>query len=203
MKQYDGRYELLFPSQYIGAADLQGRDITITIAKVGTDQLQMQGGGKQKKVIVELGGAQKKWVLNKTNAKRIAKLYGPVVKDWVGKSIILYEEQVEAFGEMVPAVRVRPTMPSLAPDKAQPPPEPASAADAFGFDDTPDPANVAFDRMATLRAIAARGNPDADADKIANLTVALLGMNGIEADELVNDDTYERATKAATEQWAT
>lgn len=53
-------------------------------------------------------------IMNSTNLKQIAKLFGsPYIEDWAGKSIQLYTTPVKAFGEVVEALRVRPMIPQL------------------------------------------------------------------------------------------
>jgi len=56
--------------------------------------------------------ALKPLVLNVTNSKQIERLYGsPYIEDWDGKKIQLYIARVNAFGEEVDAVRIRPQAP--------------------------------------------------------------------------------------------
>ena len=104
---------LLFPSRYLSADDLRGRDVTVTIAAIAPrDELKRTDGSKDYKPVVTLSGAKKQWVLNVTNANVIAKLYGTRdARQWIGKAITIYPTQVMSFGEMVPAIRVRPTLP--------------------------------------------------------------------------------------------
>ncbi len=71
------RVELLFPSEYLRAADLQGRDVPVTIAKVEVEDLTMRGGKKEAKPVMHLKHTQKRLVLNKTNALSIAKSVNP------------------------------------------------------------------------------------------------------------------------------
>ena len=49
----------------------------------------------------------KRLVANVTNARSIAKQYGPETDDWTGKQITLYRTQCMAFGEMVDCIRIR------------------------------------------------------------------------------------------------
>jgi hypothetical protein len=52
-------------------------------------------------------------VLNRTNAKRIAKLYGPDTDKWLGKPITLYPSECDFGDETVPCLRVRPEAPQI------------------------------------------------------------------------------------------
>lgn len=104
--------QLLFPSEYVGAADLKGQDKSVTIDRVEVADLRMAGGKSQRKPIVYFRGATKKLVLNKTNAASIAAMYGGKVEDWAGKQITLYPTRVRCGPQTVDAVRVRETTPT-------------------------------------------------------------------------------------------
>ena len=56
-------------------------------------------------------------IFNRLNQKVIAKMHNtPYIEEWVGKQIQIYAEMVDAFGERVEALRVRP----IAPNKVKP-----------------------------------------------------------------------------------
>jgi hypothetical protein len=106
---------LLFPSEYLSADDLRGQDRNVVIEAIAPrDELKRVDGAKDYKPVVTLRGAKKRWVLNVTNAKTIAKLYGRDARQWIGKPITIYATMVQSFGEMVPAIRVRPDAPQAA-----------------------------------------------------------------------------------------
>lgn len=110
-------YTLLFPRNYIAAPDLQGKDHTVVIAAVNREDLRCHGGKTEKKVVVQMQGKEKKWVLNRTNADTIAGLYGTEVNDWIGKAVTLYPT-TDRFGpKTVDCIRVRDGVP--APDVIQ------------------------------------------------------------------------------------
>lgn len=114
---------LLFPNLYISAVDLldaQKRTgkagVILTISRVVLDDLKTDRGTEKKPVIFfkefeersrNGGGENKRLVMNKTNMKLIAKLYGYETDEWVGKRIILYPTQCSAFGQTVDCVRVK------------------------------------------------------------------------------------------------
>jgi hypothetical protein len=102
----------MFDREFIGAWDLQGRDFTVTIAKVVAGNLTAPGGRKAKKPIVHIVGAEKAFILNKTNAKTIASLYGNDTAAWVGKQITIYATKAQFGSEMIEAIRVRPVPPA-------------------------------------------------------------------------------------------
>lgn len=91
-----------FPSNYLKAADLQGRQVTVTM-----DRAEYEKIGDDRKLILFFKGKEKGMVLNKTNANNIAALYGPDTDDWNGEEIVLFEAMVDFQGKTVPAIRVR------------------------------------------------------------------------------------------------
>ena len=56
--------------------------------------------------------SSKPMVLNKTNCKTIEKIYSPFTDDWIGKKITVFAQKVKAFGDIVDALRIRPTKPT-------------------------------------------------------------------------------------------
>lgn len=99
--------KLLFPSEYVGAADLKGRDATLTIAKIEVADLHIQGGKSKRKPVMYFEKTPKKLVLNSTNARTIAGLYGGECEAWVGKRITIYPTTTRCGGSTVDCVRVR------------------------------------------------------------------------------------------------
>ena len=99
--------DLLFPSKYLKAADLQGKHVTVTIERINPrESLQMTKGRKEKKPVVYLKGKEKAWVLNKTNAKAIAKAWGTEINNWVGKQVVIMPTTTEFGGDTVDCLRV-------------------------------------------------------------------------------------------------
>ena len=91
-----------FPSNYLKAADLQGRSIPVTISRVDVETV-----GDDRKPIVYFQGKEKGLVLNKTNATTIAMLYGQETDNWSGAAIKIFPTQVDFQGRQVAAIRVR------------------------------------------------------------------------------------------------
>lgn len=104
-------YRSMFDREYLGVWDLQGRDVTVTIAKVAGVTLVAQGNRKSKKPVVWFERTEKALALNKTNAKTIAAMYGNDTETWVGKRITLYPTTTTFGSETVEAIRVRPRIP--------------------------------------------------------------------------------------------
>lgn len=111
-----------FPSKYLKASDLQGRQVTVKM-----DRADYEVIGDDRKLILYFQGKDKGMVLNKTNANNISFIYGPNTDDWNGAEITLFEAMVDFQGKTVPAIRVRAPQrkPAAATQSHQRPLEPA------------------------------------------------------------------------------
>jgi len=88
----------------------------VEITEVKTESV-MNADGRNEECLVAHLKDQKPLIVNKTNAKVIAKVAGSnYIEDWKGKQIALYISNVKAFGELVEAIRVR-TVPPKAKSK--------------------------------------------------------------------------------------
>ena len=91
-----------FPSKYLKAADLQGKQVTATISYVTMETI-----GDEERPILYFNGKEKGLVLNKTNANTIANTFGDDTEDWRGAEIVLFETAVDFQGKSMPAIRCR------------------------------------------------------------------------------------------------
>ena len=120
-----------YPSKYLRAADLQGRTIILTIAKVVMETL-----GTDQKPVVYFNDARKGLVTNKTNAGAIATFAGEEMDSWTGKQIELFPTPVTFQGRTVDAIRVR------APDPVQANKTAPAATPAPNDSDPDDPIDL-------------------------------------------------------------
>jgi hypothetical protein len=109
----------LFPSKWLRASDLNGRTITVTMSHVASEDVS--GNGEPQPVLY-FEGKEKGMCLNKTNANKIAEIFGDDYSNWAGSQIVLYEAMVQFRDKMVPAIRVRGT-PHTAQPRMQPQPK--------------------------------------------------------------------------------
>ncbi len=111
-------WKSLMDRDYLFAFDLQGKDCTVTIAKVTGGEIKGTGGKKSKKPLCYFKESrdQRPLGLNSTNCKAIAAMYGNDTAGWVGKRITIYPTTTNFGGETVDCIRVRPGIPS---DKAK------------------------------------------------------------------------------------
>lgn len=100
-------YRLMYPSEYLNAADLMGKDVKCVIESVVLEQVPGVDGQKKEKPVLRFKGKQKRFPLPKTCAKEIAKRHGKDTDDWVGKTITIYPTECMAFGQNVECIRVK------------------------------------------------------------------------------------------------
>jgi hypothetical protein len=106
-------WKKLHNPDYLGAYSLDDPTMIVEIKKVEKRQIMGADGKKDDAVVAELVG-QKPMILNATNMKTIAGLYGNYIEDWVGKKITLFVANVKAFGTVTEALRVAAEVPKSA-----------------------------------------------------------------------------------------
>lgn len=99
----------IFSGETLKAADIEGREPTVTIKSVEPKEFDGKDGKRQRKLVISFHNAKKMLVCNKINAQRIAVLHGKDYTQWPGKQITLFVDPFVQFGnEMVHAIRVKP-----------------------------------------------------------------------------------------------
>jgi len=91
-----------FPSQFIKASDLGGREVKVVMANVERETI-----GSDKKLVLYFKGKQKGLVLNKTNAATIGDAYGDDTEDWFDQPLILFSIKTDFQGKVVDGLRCR------------------------------------------------------------------------------------------------
>jgi hypothetical protein len=95
-----------FPSKFLKAGDLQDRNVAVTMSHVALEDV----GDSERKPVLYFHGKNKGLVLNKTNSRLIAGIYGDDTENWDGKSLVLFPAMVDFRGDQVEAIRVRATI---------------------------------------------------------------------------------------------
>lgn len=99
-------WDELYPGRFVKAADLKGKQVTLTIAAVNLEEL-VGDKGKQVKGTLAFERAEKLLALNKTNGLCLKAMFGSKVQQWVGKRVTLFPTKVRgASGEEEDAIRV-------------------------------------------------------------------------------------------------
>lgn len=115
----------VFPSHYLKASDLNGREAVVTIDRVDLEQV---GRDKETKAILYFVGKQKGMVLNKTNARKVTEIAGSALtEEWRGTAVVVYPTETEFAGETVECLRIKAVKKAPAKmsrmTKPEPPPE--------------------------------------------------------------------------------
>jgi len=112
MKELTGHWKKSTNPKFLGAWDLEeGSTPVVTIEKIVEEEVMNLDGKKEPCIIAYFKGL-KPMILNKTNMKAISKSVGsPKFEDWIGSDVTLFACQVKAFGDVVDALRIKPTKP--------------------------------------------------------------------------------------------
>lgn len=124
-KETEMRVDQIYSGATLKAADLNGKAVKVQIESYTVQEFAESDGYKKQKIVLKLAGKDKTFVVNKTNANRIAEMHGPDTDDWIGKAIIIHPERVDFQGTLTDALRVRL-------EQAAPPP-PADMDDDIPF----------------------------------------------------------------------
>lgn len=90
-----------FPSRFLKAGDLNGREYKLTMSRVEIEDLN-----GEMKPILYFHGAEKGLVLNKTNAEMIALMFGDETNSWSGQPIVIKPDKTQMQGKIVDCIRV-------------------------------------------------------------------------------------------------
>lgn len=108
-------WKKILDSNYLGGQDLDDGNggykvIHLTINKATNDTITGENGRKDNAPVIHFKDFKKPMILNKTNAKVIAKITGSnYIEDWIGLAIEVYYDPNVRFGkEVVGGVRIRP-----------------------------------------------------------------------------------------------
>lgn len=117
-------WKKLHNPNFLGAYSLMEGDkpieLVVTLKTVAVETVTGADGKKDECMVAQIAN-NKPFIINATNAKTIAKIYGsPYVEDWAGKKITLFVAKIKVAGESVDALRIRPTAPAGTKEAALP-----------------------------------------------------------------------------------
>ena len=100
----------LFPSKYLKHDDIEDGE-TVTISEVKVEEV---GQDKQEKPVLYFNEHYKGAILNVTNARAIAKVYGDDEGEWPGKKVTLVTIPSRTpHGEPTTSICMKPAAPAL------------------------------------------------------------------------------------------
>ena len=89
MGQYQSWKEV-YPSQWLVADDLQGRQATVRISGVKVEDLRQRDGSKEPRIILSFAGKSKLLACNKTQARALEEITGTdLFEKWIDAQVIL------------------------------------------------------------------------------------------------------------------
>jgi hypothetical protein len=106
----------VFPSRYLKAEDdlFEAGDVVATIKDVQLEKLKSRERGEEDKPVMYFKDLPKGLIVNKTNWAICAKLFASDDSDdWRGERIALTTVEVDAFGEVVKAIRIKSQKPKV------------------------------------------------------------------------------------------
>jgi hypothetical protein len=109
----------VFPSRYLKAEDdlFEAGDVVATIKSVELESLKSKDKGEESKPVMYFKEMPKGLIINKTNWGICAKLFGSDDSDdWLNQRVALTTVEVDAFGDVVKAIRIKSQKPAA--DKA-------------------------------------------------------------------------------------
>lgn len=98
----------MIESKYLKQADVP-EPVIVTVGKIGKVNLAKEGDAEEMKWAIRFKEFQKPMLLNSTNIKLLEKACGSDdTDDWVGKEVILYNDENVTFGgQVVGGLRIR------------------------------------------------------------------------------------------------
>lgn len=100
-------WETLNPGEYIKAAEMGGKPVTMRIASIDRqDFVTEDDEAGEKRGVVSFVETDRKWVLNRTNILCLQAMW-PLIEDAIGQRVTLVPERVQFGRETVDAIRVK------------------------------------------------------------------------------------------------
>jgi hypothetical protein len=106
----------VFPSKYLKAEDdlFDNGEVVATIKDVQLESLKSRERGEESKPVMYFKELPKGLIVNKTNWGICAKLFSSDDSDdWTGERVALIKVDVDAFGDVVQAIRVKSQKPTV------------------------------------------------------------------------------------------
>jgi hypothetical protein len=106
-RELPGSYSAMYPSRFMKADGFKGKKLQFTIKAIfGEDLLSSEDEATKQEWITQFEETRLEWVMNKTNAYCLFRMFGGDPHSWVGKRIVLFGQPGVWFGEKGEAIRV-------------------------------------------------------------------------------------------------
>ena len=124
------------PGRYLTGDDLDDEVVVIIDRVVLEPFRDPRTRVETRKPVMYFQRAKRGLIINRTNWRAIADLYGDESDDWTGKRITLVSMMVDAYGKQTRAVRVKPARPSDPPPRSAAPSTGIAEAQASAHPET-------------------------------------------------------------------
>ncbi len=102
----------VYPGNYLTKDDCNG-DLTLCIERLKFDEVKTPDGKASRERLCYFKDSEKPLILNKTNWRRVAAMYGKNDDNWAGHWVTLFNDKTIVFaGEVTGGIRVRPHKPA-------------------------------------------------------------------------------------------
>lgn len=101
-----GSYSEMYPNRFIKADMLKGAKVTLTIKNIVGEGLMSNDGGANIEWVVSFTERPLEFVMNKTNAFCLYRMFGGEPKTWIGRKVTIFPTTTMAFGEKHDCIRV-------------------------------------------------------------------------------------------------
>lgn len=105
-------WKKLFPSEHLESLDV-GAGMTLKIINVESHTVEDEKGKEQGKALIRFtaldaprGFKKSTWIAPKTCALCLMAMFGEDTAGWIGRRVTVHSEKVDAFGDVVDAVRI-------------------------------------------------------------------------------------------------
>jgi hypothetical protein len=105
-KELPGSYSEMYPGRFLKADALKGRKVTLTIKAIEGDDLIGENNKTKQEWLVKFGERPLEFVLNKTNAFCLSRMFGGDPHAWVGHKITIYPTKTKFGKEDVDCIRI-------------------------------------------------------------------------------------------------
>lgn len=139
---YLDNWILAYPERWLKQEHLRGKDWTLTISNIVVADVELVDdagkAGVEEKPIVKFDQLRNRpdkmpheWLIGKTSCRVVTDLYGPAMRDWIGRRITIFPDMRVKWRDRqtkekrLGAIRVRPVAP----------PDPKSKAEVSSTDD--------------------------------------------------------------------
>jgi hypothetical protein len=102
-------YRALFKGSYLSAIEFNGREPTFTIVSVKLVKLESidKPGTERDRGVIAFKEIDRGFVLNRSNAEALAKMWGTETDKWVGKRVTLFATPVRVGPKTELGIRVK------------------------------------------------------------------------------------------------